>query len=319
MSRKVVICGAGFLGRHIGQAIANSTHSNCSIQISSRHPQKIHDAIKPNVPPSRLLAPVSVDITKLATLEAAFQDASMVVSLVGIMHGTPAGFEAIQHQGAKNVAIVAKKAGAKLVHFSAIGADSTSSIPYVRTKGLAEQSVLSVDPKATIIRPSLVFGPEDDFFNRFARLASIMPFLPVFGGGVSKFQPVYVGDLARFVEVLSRDDKRTQGRFESNVIEAGGPQTFTYRELMQMVLDVTGRKRPILSLPFELGLLQGAILEKLPVNLFTVTRSQVEQLKSDNIVNPSMPSGHLSLADALSEAGLPPMYSVQDILPTYLR
>jgi uncharacterized protein YbjT (DUF2867 family) len=152
-------------GRHIGQAIANSTYSNCSVQISSRDPQRIHAAIKQQVLPNRLLAPVSVDVTKPATLEAAFQDASMVVSLVGIMHGTPADFEAIQHQGAKNVAVAAKKAGAKLVHFSAIGADPTSSIPYVRTKGLAEQSVMSVDPKTTIIRPSLVFGPEDDFFN----------------------------------------------------------------------------------------------------------------------------------------------------------
>lgn len=152
-------------GRHIGQAIASSAQSNCSIQISSRHPQRIHDAIKPNVPPSRLLTPVAVDITKPTTLEAAFQDASMVVSLVGIMHGTPADFETIQHQGAKNVAMVAQRAGAKLVHFSAIGADLSSSIPYVKTKGLAEQSVLSIDPKATIIRPSLVFGPEDDFFN----------------------------------------------------------------------------------------------------------------------------------------------------------
>lgn len=117
------------------------------------------------IPKDRLLPAIPVDITSKSTLEEAFQDASMVVSLVGIMHGSPQDFERIQVKGAENVATVAKNVGAKLVHFSAIGADPSSKIPYYKTKGLAEHSVLNIDPGATIVRPSLVFGPEDDFFN----------------------------------------------------------------------------------------------------------------------------------------------------------
>ncbi|KAF8973652.1 hypothetical protein BDZ97DRAFT_1648366 [Flammula alnicola] len=319
--QKVVICGAGFLGRHISKAIAASTDSRSAVQVSSRNPQKVWGALQndTSIPQERLLPPVPVDITKPSTIKEAFKDASMVVSLVGIIHGSPQDFEAIQWKGAENVAIGARDAGAKLVHFSTLGADPASNIPYTRTKGLAERSLLTIDPKTTIVRPSLVFGPEDDFFNRFARLSKIMPFLPVFGGGTSLFQPVYVGDLARLVEIISRNNASIDQKLRGKIVEAGGPQTFTYRELMQIVLDVTGRKRPIISLPFAIGMLQGAILENLPVNLFTVTRAQVEQLKSDNVINPHMPKNHLSLEDALSTFSTMPLRTVQEILPTYLR
>ena len=139
--------------------------------MSSRRPEKIWEALHseiaslPVVPHNRLLPPVPVDITSPSTIKEAFKDASVVVSLVGIMHGALQDFERIQWVGAENVAIAARDAGAKLIHFSAIGADPKSSIPYMRTKGLGEKPVLEIDPTATIIRPSLVFGPEDDFFN----------------------------------------------------------------------------------------------------------------------------------------------------------
>lgn len=135
------------------------------IQISSRNPQTLHAKLVKEVPKNCLLSPVPLDITKPDTLVPAFKDASVVVSLVGLMHGRPQEFDDIQWHGAENVARAAEQVGAKLVHFSAIGADPNSSIPYARTKGLAEISVLDICPKATVIRPSLVFGPEDDFFN----------------------------------------------------------------------------------------------------------------------------------------------------------
>lgn len=172
-------------------------------------------------------------------MKRAFDGATAVISLVGIMHGTPQDFERIQWRGAENVAVCAKEVGAKLIHFSAIGANAQSNIPYARTKALAERAVFDVMPEATVIRPSLVFGPEDDFFNvnlffnviryltyhqRFARLSRFLPFLPVFGGGRSRFQPVYVGDLARLVEVISRDEPNISQDVAGQIIEAGGPK-----------------------------------------------------------------------------------------------
>jgi uncharacterized protein YbjT (DUF2867 family) len=135
------------------------------VQIASRQPQRIHASLKNDIPDETLLAPLSVDITKPHTLEDSFQGAHTVVSLVGVLSGTPKDFEVIQWKGAENVARAAKAAGAKLIHVSAIGADAKSSIPYARTKALAEQSVLEICPDATIIRPSIVFGPGDGFFN----------------------------------------------------------------------------------------------------------------------------------------------------------
>lgn len=169
----------------------------------------------------------------------------MVVSLVGIMHGTPAEFDRIQHKGAENVARAAKDAGAKLVHFSAIGADKLSTIPYFKTKGLGEEAVFRANPEATIIRPSLVFGPGDGFFavrarifmlnwcdltgtQRFATLSKVLPFLPVFDGGKTKFQPVYVGDIARLVEIISRNDPKVRKAVDGHIIEAGGPEGEKY-------------------------------------------------------------------------------------------
>jgi len=233
------------------------------------------------------------------------------------MHGSPKDFEDIQLKGAENVANAAKDVGAKLIHFSAIGADPQSNIPYWRTKGLAEVSIMRICPDATILRPSLVFGPEDNFFNRFSRLSKYLPFLPVFGGGRALFQPLYVGDLARAVEILSRKDHDVRNLTTGKIIEAGGPDIFTYRQLMELVLKYNHRYRPIISLPFQVGMLQGAILERLPVNLFTVTRSQVKQLQSDIIVNPAVPAVSISFKDLLEQYS-GPLTSVHDILPTYL-
>jgi len=230
-------------GMNIARQIASVSISSSAVrrvQLSSRNPLPIHAKLEKELQGDRLLPPVTLDITKPSTLIPAFENAGVIVSLVGLMHGTPQQFEDIQWHGAENVATAARQAGAKLVHFSAIGADPDSHIPYARTKGLTEISVLKICPDATIIKPSLVFGPEDDFFNvclcfcegltsnraveqRFAKLAKFLPFLPVYGGGKTRFQPVYVGDLARAVEVISRMDPSIESQISGKIIEAGGP------------------------------------------------------------------------------------------------
>ncbi|KAF5368382.1 hypothetical protein D9758_002287 [Tetrapyrgos nigripes] len=318
---KIVVCGAGFLGSYIARALTNVADPIRTVQIASRNPTKLHKLLKDSVRnPERLLPPVAVDITKPESLSPVFRDASVIVSLVGIMHGTPRDFETIQWKGASNVAEAAKAINAKLIHISAIGADANSIVPYARTKALGEQSVLEHCPDATIFRPSIVFGPEDDFFNRFSRLSRYLPFLPVFGGGKSKFQPVYVGDIARAVELVARKDPQIEKIVSGQIIEAGGPEVFTYREIMEIVLKYNHRRRPIISLPFWLGVLQGTVLEKLPVNLFTVTRAQVEQLKSDNIVAQGDGVGAFPFKSLIVEhSGGGSLKSVHEILPQYFR
>ncbi|KAF8632993.1 hypothetical protein AX15_001590 [Amanita polypyramis BW_CC] len=317
---KVVVCGAGFLGRNIAHAIARATSDSIPrlIQVSSRHPERTHSILLQSVPPSRLLPPVAVDVTTPETLYPAFQDAQVVVSLVGLLTGTPEDFDRIQWKGAENVARVAKAVGAKLIHVSAIGANANSNIPYMRTKGLAEQEVLHLCPNATIIRPSLVFGPDDDFFNKFSRLSRFLPFLPVFAGGKSHFQPVFVGDVARGVETITRHDRWDKDPYAGKTIEAGGPEVFTFKEIMQLVLKYNRRKRPVVSLPLVLGMLQGVVMERLPPGLFTVTRDQLRQLTMDNVVPESLPQNHITLLQLFEDASLGPLTSVHEILPKYL-
>jgi len=320
MFQKVVVCGAGFLGSNIAKSLMHVTTGSHArrVQISSRNPEKVHASLRGQGVDTGLLPSVPVDITESSSLVPAFEGADVVISLVGIMHGTPKDFENVQWKGAENVARTAKNVGAKLIHFSAIGADPNSSIPYAKTKALAERSVFEICPDATIIRPSIVFGPGDSFFNRFAQLSRFLPFLPVFGGGQAQFQPVFVGDIARAVEIVSRDDASVRRAVAGKIIEAGGPDVFTYREIMQLVLRYTHRRRPIISLPFAVGKLQGLLLEQLPNNMFTITRAQVEQLKSDNVVSQSFAANQYSFRDLIQQNTSTPLKSVHDILPSYL-
>ncbi|KAH8835472.1 NAD-binding protein [Flagelloscypha sp. PMI_526] len=313
MASKIVICGAGFLGSNIARAIAAVPKPLRHIQIASRHPDRIQTLLRSEIN-ENLLAPLTLDITKPSTLKSAFTGTSHVVSLVAILRGSPTDYDQIQWKGAENVARAANEAGAHLIHFSAIGADRSSSIPYNRTKGLAEESIRDIcGQKATIIRPSLVFGPDDDFFNRFSRLSKFLPFMPVFGGGKSKFQPVFVGDIARAVEIMTRGDESIAEEIEGKTFEAGGPNVFSWRELMEMVLTYSGRRRPIVSVPFSLGKVQGAVLEQLPTNLFTITRDQVELLKSDNVASNN------NFQEFVVRHSSETLKSIPEIVPTYIH
>jgi NADH dehydrogenase len=312
-TRKIVLCGAGFLGGHIARVLA--TNPKNRILLASRNP-KSNPSNSLSIPEECLLPSAAVDITNPSSLTPHFKSAHTVVSLVGVLYGSPKQFDDIQWKGAENVARAAKEAGARLVHVSAIGADKNSKIPYFRTKGLGEEAVFRECPSATVLRPSLVFGPGDGFFARFAKLAAFLPLLPVFGGGTSRFQPVFAGDIGRVVEICTRanDEKRIAELIEGKIIGAGGLEVFTYREMMQLVLQYSNRRRPIISLPFAVGYLQGLVMEWLPPNILTVTRAQVEQLKSDNILD----THDTVFKDLLHMFAQQPPTGAHKVLPTYL-
>ncbi|GJE85846.1 complex I NDUFA9 subunit family protein [Phanerochaete sordida] len=318
---KVVICGAGFLGSAVARAVLSASRTPRRVLLVSRNnTAKAHAEIAKSLPKDqqqRLEPPMDADITKPETLVPAMEGADVVVSLVGLMNGTVEDFERIQWRGAENVAKAAEKVHAKVIHVSAIGANCNSPVPYARTKALGEDAVLDACPSATIIRPSILFGKGDGFFARFAQLAKVLPFMPCFGGGTSKFQPVFVDDLARAIEILSRKEIETSEACDGKTIEAGGPEVFTYREIMELVLKYTNKRRPIVSVPYAVGTLQGLVLEQLPPNLFTITRAQVQQLKEDNVVNPATFQDACSFKDILANNGRK-LTSVHEILPTYL-
>ncbi|KAI0697551.1 hypothetical protein BC835DRAFT_1405622 [Cytidiella melzeri] len=323
MSPKIVVCGAGFLGQNIARTFLTSTHKPLwHVQLLSRDPENLQQTLKSSLPAEvaqQLQPPRSVDITQPGTLHQAFEGADVVVSAVGIMHGTPADFERIQMKGAENVARAARAAGAKLVHISAIGADAESSIPYARTKGLGEIAVFNACPDATVVRPSIMFGPGDGFFA-VCRPIEIPPLMPVFGGGTTLFQPVYVGDVAQLVEIIAQQEPTITKHVNGKIIEAGGPDVLSYREIMGLVLKHTNRYRPIVSVPFAVGSLQAMVLEKLPPSMFTLTRDQVEQLKMDNIVNPSPTPAdrYCKFKRLIEQHSGSSLKSVHEMLPTYL-
>jgi NADH dehydrogenase len=229
-----------------------------------------------------------------------------VVNLVGILaESGKQTFEDVQHQGAARVAQAAAAAGiARFVQMSAIGADENGESAYARTKGLGERAVLDALPQATILRPSVVFGPEDGFFNRFAAMARLSPALPLIGGGHTRFQPVYVGDVAD-AAVVALDDEGARGK----TYELGGPHVYTFRRLMEILLQTIRRKRFLVPIPWSVAYVQGSVLQNLPGA--PLTRDQVKLLESDNVVS----EGTLTLADL----GIDPPHAVEVIIPTYLE
>ncbi|KAH7102182.1 NAD(P)-binding protein [Auriculariales sp. MPI-PUGE-AT-0066] len=309
-----IVGGTGFIGRNITALLRSKGIYN--VRVGTRNPSRATTAIGDGV------SSYMMDVEQPDTLHFAFHGASVVISLAGRLQASPSEFERLQWHGAGNVAAAARTAGAALVHVSAIGANAQSTIPYWRTKALGEQAVLDAHPDATIIRPSLLFGPGDEFFGRFNQLAKFLPFLPVFDGGTSKFQPVYVGDIAKFIELCASGDKQVSGAVRGKLVEAGGPEVFTYRELMQLVLEYSGRWRPIVSVPSAVGKAQAYFLERLPPNLFSLTRDQIEQLKYDNIVtaNPQLQPQCIDFDDFLLRfAQQSKLTSVHEILPQYLK
>ena len=294
-----VFGGSGFLGRHL---VARLAEAGARITVAVRDPEAA-SFLKPMGAVGQIV-PVQANLRHPPSIARAVEGAAAVVNLVGILYQRGRQrFAAIHARGAELVAQAAASADAgRLIQISAIGADPEAAAEYGRSKAAGEQASRAAFPSATVVRPSIVFGPEDDFFNRFGALARYTPVLPLIGGGATRFQPVYVGDLAAAM-VAILNDPATAGR----TYELAGPRVYSFRELMQIVMRETGRRRLLVPLPFEIASLQAALLQLLPVPPLTV--DQVKMLRSDNVAA----EGTLGLADL----GIEPT-PVDGILSTYM-
>jgi NADH dehydrogenase len=250
---------------------------------------------------------VQANVRFAPSIAAALRDADVAINLVGILFERGRQrFEAVQSAGAEAVAVAAQSVGARLVHVSALGADPDSPSRYAQSKAEGERRVLSAAPATAIMRPSIVFGPEDDFFNRFAALARIAPALPLPGGGHTRFQPVFAGDVA---EAIARavDGNAKPG----TIYELGGPDLRTFRELMEFILATTERERLLVPVPFAALKLQAAFAQFLPKP--PITPDQVELLKRDNVVSEAARRE----GRTLEGLGISPE-TITAIVPTYL-
>lgn len=294
-----VFGGTGFLGRYVVRKLART---GAVVRVASRHPSQA--TFLKTAGHVGQIVPIATDVRDDRTVAAAVSEADVVVNLVGILHeGRGGGFQELQAEAPGRIARLSAAAGVKrLVQMSAIGADPASAAEYARTKAAGERAVLAAFPDATILRPSIVFGPEDGFFNRFAAMSRIAPALPLIGGGRTLFQPVYVGDVAEAV-LACVSDPATKGK----TYELGGPRTYSFRELMELMMAETGRRRALLPLPWAAAMAMGRVAQRLPAP--PITYDQVEMLRRDNVVAP----GALGLADL----GIEPT-SVEVVLPTYM-
>ena len=292
--------GTGFIGRYVVSRLAER---GARLRVISRSPDTHGHHLQPLGRVDQIVVQ-SADLDSEAALRRALAGAAGVVNLIGILYETGRqSFAEVQGALPGRIAAAARAEGvARMVQISAIGADPASASAYARSKADGERRVLEAFAEATVLRPSIVIGPEDGFFNRFAALARISPVLPLIGGGRTRFQPVYVGDVAQaVVAALEREDCPGQ------IYELGGPQTYTFAELMRYMLKVVGRRRLLPSVPFGLAKLQARFLELLPEP--PLTRDQVELLKVDNVVSPGMPG--------LQALGITPT-PIELIVPQYL-
>jgi len=298
-----VFGGSGFVGRHVVRELAKRGYR---VRAAVRHPSRAGFLRTMGLPGQ--VEAVYADIKDDESVARALSGAGMAVNLVGILYESgKQKFDAVQAEGAGRIAWSAKAKGVeRLVHVSAIGADSDSPAQYAAAKGDGEAAVLDAFPEAVILRPSIIFGNGDGFFNRFAAMAKFLPALPLLGGGHTRMQPVYVDDVADAV-CTALEDTSTSGK----IYELGGPRTYSFKELMQIVLDETQRKRLLAPIPWGIARMQGRILGMLPAPLLTL--DQVKMLEADNVVSDAAVSENRTIEDL----GLTPK-SVESIVPGYL-
>ena len=293
-----VFGGTGFLGRHAVRALAKAGYR---IRVAVRHPNL--GFFLPPMGTVGQIVLVKCNVREADQVAAAVKGADAVINLTGLLY--PRGeqsFEAIHIEAAEAIARAAQGAGARtLVHVSAIGADKDAAAQYAATKGEGEERVRAAFPNAAILRPSLVFGPEDGFFNRFAALARVLPALPLIGGGHTKFQPVFVGDVAAAILRCAQDPG-----LGGKTYELGGPAVHSFKELMEIILCEIDRKRILVPVPFALATVKAMFLQFLPNPL--LTPDQVTLLKSDNVVTG---------ANALDSFGIAPT-PIEAEVPAYL-
>jgi NADH dehydrogenase len=298
-----VVGGSGFIGSQVVRALARQ---GLRVRVAVRRPhlaldQRMHGDVGQN-------EIVQTNVRNPESLARAMEGAAACVNLVAVAyeHG-PQKFQSVHVVGARNAAEAARAAGAtRFVQVSALGADAGSPSRYARTKAEGEAAVRESFADAVVIRPSIVFGPEDDFFNRFAAMATISPALPLIGGGKTRFQPVFVGDVGRAIaETVVRAE--AAGR----TYEFGGPGVFTFRELMELLLKEIHRRRLLLPIPFSAAGALGSVGDVIAMTPFPppITSDQVTLLKADNVVSPGAPG--------LAELGIVPT-TVESVIPTYL-
>ena len=306
MSKLVTIYGgSGFVGRYIAQRMA---HAGWRVRVACRRPNEAL-FVRPYGAVGQV-EPVFCNIRDDESVAAVMHGADAVVNCVGILNETGRNkFDAVQHEGAERIARIAAAQGVtNMVQISAIGADKDSDSAYARSKALGEEAVLTHFPGAVILRPSIVFGPEDGFFNRFAGMARWGYLLPVVGAE-TRFQPVYVDDVAEAAA------KAARGEAEPGIYELGGPDVATFRELMQTMCKVIHRRRAIVNVPFfaarimafGFDMVQAVSLGLIPNGM--LTRDQVRNLRRDNIVSEG--------ANGLGDLGIAPT-AMEAVLPGYL-
>ncbi len=305
----VVFGGSGFVGRNVVRELARR---GWRVRVAVRRPH-LAGFLRPMGAVGQVQLK-QANIRHRPSVEEALTGADAVVNAVGLLFQTGAQrFDTVQAGGAAAIASLAAKAGIEnAVHISAIGADPESDSLYARSKAESERSIREMLPSATILRPSVVFGPEDDFFNKFASIASVAPPfapLPLIGGGETKFQPVYVDDVADVVcEALEQPEAK--GR----TYELGGPRIYSFRELMELMLQETGRKNPLVPIPFPVASVIGFFGQAAGLLPFVdppLTQDQVRLLKKDNIVDASGAVG--TLADLECDP-----HTLESVLPTYM-
>lgn len=294
-----VFGGSGFIGRSIVMRLAET---GGRVRVATRRPNEAM-VVRPMGDVGQIQT-VQANVRNRRSVELAVRGADCVINLVGILHEKGAQkFADVHAEGAAHVAEAAAAAGVRtLIHMSALGARKDSPSLYARSKAEGEERVRAAFPDAVIMRPSVVFGPDDEFLNRFADLARFSPALPLVGGGHTRFQPVYVGDVAEaFIAALKDDAAR------GKTFELGGPRTYTLREIYECVMAETGRKRLLLPLPWGLASFMAAFLQLMPRPL--LTPDQVRLLQADNVVTEG--------AADLRSLGITPT-SLEAIAPTYL-
>lgn len=298
-----VFGGSGFLGRHVVRALLKR---GWRVRAAVRRPD-----LAGHLQPLGMVGwvqPIQANLRYRWSVDRAVEGADAVVNLVAVMNNSGRQtVDVVNVFGARAVAEAARAAGLdRIVHVSAIGADPESDSAYGRSKAEAEAAVYETLPQSVVMRPSIIFGPEDHFFNRFAGMARMSPFLPLIGGGKTRFQPVFAGDVAQAI-VDSIEGKARP----ATTYELGGPEIHTFRECMEIMLETIGRRRVLLPMPWGVASVLGTVLQYLPGKM--LTPDQVRLLRVDNVVS----AAAIEEKRTIKAFGIEPT-TIEAVLPSYL-